>query len=101
MRKFAAVLLLGIVPVAFAQTGDMSAKKERLEQAKAKLEQKFNEADANHDGKLTREEADGKMPRVYKMFDEIDTEKNGYVTLEQIGHFAMGKMAARRAQRGG
>lgn len=55
----------------------------RAEQLKAQLDKRFNLADADHDGKLTREEAK-RMPRVAQRFDEIDTAQAGYVTKEQV-----------------
>jgi Ca2+-binding EF-hand superfamily protein len=53
-----------------------------------KIEAKFRAADVNHDGKLTLEEAKAGMPRVAKVFDKIDVEKKGYITLEQLEAFA-------------
>ena len=47
--------------------------------------ERFKAADTNHDGKLTREEAQAGMPEVYKRFDKIDTRKRGYVTERQVG----------------
>ena len=52
-----------------------------------KLEQKFQAADTNHDGKLTLEEAKAGMPRVAKNFDRIDVDKKGYITLDQLQAF--------------
>ena len=49
------------------------------------------------DGKLTREEAKDVMPRVYANFDKIDVKHNGYVTIDDIGSFAMDKMATRKS----
>jgi Ca2+-binding EF-hand superfamily protein len=49
---------------------------------------KFQAADVNHDGKLTLEEAKSGMPPVAEAFDQIDVEKKGYITLEQIQAFA-------------
>lgn len=51
----------------------------------------FKQADANHDGKLTRDEAQA-MPWVYKHFDEIDSNHDGYITRDEL-------RAARRAER--
>ena len=48
------------------------------------LTERFEKADVNHDGKLTREEAKAGMPRVYKNFDRIDVDKKGFVTLQEI-----------------
>lgn len=50
----------------------------------ARLTQRFNGADKDHDGKLTKAEAQAGMPRVYANFDRIDTGKKGYLTLDQI-----------------
>nr|WP_315598886.1 EF-hand domain-containing protein [uncultured Cupriavidus sp.] len=47
--------------------------------------ERFEAADVDHDGKLTREEARTGMPEVYKRFDQLDTRKRGYVTERQVG----------------
>ena len=67
----------------------------KMQKVKAKMTERFNEADANHDGQLTLDEAKSKMPRVAKNFDQIDTDKKGYVTLDQITAFAAEKMQDR------
>lgn len=48
------------------------------------LKTRFAAADKDHNGQLTREECSAGMPRIYRGFDQIDTEKKGYVTLDQI-----------------
>jgi Ca2+-binding EF-hand superfamily protein len=48
------------------------------------IKQRFAKCDKNHDGKLTKEEAKGCMPRIYDHFDYIDSAGNGYVTVAQI-----------------
>lgn len=53
-----------------------------------KLEARFAAADLDHDGKLTRSEAQAGMPRVAAHFDQIDSAHLGYVTLEQIRQLA-------------
>jgi Ca2+-binding EF-hand superfamily protein len=45
---------------------------------------RFASCDKNHDGKLTKEEAKGCMPRIYDHFSYIDSEGKGYVTVAQI-----------------
>jgi hypothetical protein len=58
---------------------------DRVRQAlDVELPKRFAHADANHDGRLTREEARGSMPRVFAHFDRIDTAGRGYVTEKQI-----------------
>jgi Ca2+-binding EF-hand superfamily protein len=53
-----------------------------------KIAARFQDANKNHDGKLTLEEAKAGMPRVAKVFSQIDVENKGFVTLEQIQAFA-------------
>ena len=45
---------------------------------------RFKKCDTNKDGKLTREEAKGCMPRVYEHFSFIDSGNKGYVTVAEI-----------------
>ncbi len=70
----------------------------RAEGLQARLQSRFAIADANHDGQLTREEANGRMPWVHKHFDAIDSARAGSVTLAQIQAFAAQQTARRRAQ---
>lgn len=46
------------------------------------LDQRFNAADANHDGGLDREEAKD-MPMLTQYFDEVDANKDGKVTRQE------------------
>lgn len=50
----------------------------------ATLKSRFAAADKNADGKLTRDECQAGMPRIYKGFDQIDADKQGHITLDQI-----------------
>lgn len=95
---FAATLVLALpsmLPSAFAQdaAGDRAA---RAQQMAGEMQKRFAAADTNGDGKLTKDEAKGKMPFVYKHFDEIDTAHSGAVTLADIAAFAKAKQAARK-----
>lgn len=45
---------------------------------------RFASCDKDRDGKLTKQEAKGCMPRVYDRFSYIDTDNKGYVTVGQI-----------------
>ena len=76
VRGLFAMLGIALCAVVLAQTPSAQ-----------RLEEKFKAADANHDGKLTLEEAKVGMPRVAKAFDRIDVEKKGYITLEQLQAF--------------
>jgi hypothetical protein len=78
-----AAVLLGSVVLA-----DESAPSGlRAQLIEAQLKRRFAKADTDHDGRLTRDEAHKGMSRVYEHFDEIDTEKKGYLALEQIQGF--------------
>jgi Ca2+-binding EF-hand superfamily protein len=57
-----------------------------------KMEQAFKKADKDHDGSLDREEAKA-LPRVAKNFDQIDADKSGTVTLDEI--YASARKVAR------
>jgi hypothetical protein len=48
------------------------------------FEKRFNHADKDKKGKLSREEAYGEFPRMPEFFDEIDTNKDGFITLEEV-----------------
>lgn len=50
----------------------------------AEVEARFKAADSDGNGKLTREEAKAGMPRIAKKFDQLDTGKLNYLTLEQV-----------------
>ena len=77
---------------ALAQAADPG----RAAQMQAKLQKRFAAADANGDGQLTRDEAKGKMPMVYKHFDEIDAAHNGFVTMADIRAYAVAQRQARK-----
>ena len=48
------------------------------------IAERFAKCDTNHDGKLTLEEANGCMPRIYSNFSYIDSAYKGYVTVAEI-----------------
>jgi hypothetical protein len=87
-------LLLAVTCLAAcAQRADPAA---RAAQMGTELRKRFGSADTNVDGRLTREEAQGRMPWVYRNFDAIDTTHAGAVTMEQIQSYAMTQRSARQ-----
>jgi len=52
------------------------------------IQEDFAAADVNGDGMLARAEADGKMPIVSDFFGEMDANKDGYVTMDEIHEHA-------------
>ncbi|GAB7525915.1 EF-hand domain-containing protein [Paraburkholderia sp. 2C] len=59
----------------------------RMQQMMQQLQERFTAANTTHDGKLTKQQAELGMPRVAQHFDQIDTQKVGYVTLPHIEQF--------------
>lgn len=96
MKKlFAAVLLCCASTVTFAQAmAPQGGNPQRMERMIQQLQNRFANANTTHDGKLTRDQAAAGMPMVAKHFDEIDTQKAGYITLPQIEAFAQERGAA-------
>jgi hypothetical protein len=91
-RTALAFLFAASAAACFAQPADS----ERGQKMVAELQKRFAAADANGDGRLTREEAQGKMPFVYKHFDEIDTAHSGSISMADIVAFARAKKAERK-----
>jgi hypothetical protein len=54
------------------------------------FEKRFHKADKGHKGKLSREEAFAEFTRMPEFFDEIDADKDGFITLAEVNK-AMGK----------
>lgn len=85
MRVFISSLgLIGAAAFMFAATparaDDASRNKE--------IQERFAKCDVNRDGKLTRDEAKGCMPRIYDHFSRIDAQGKGYVTVAEIEKMA-------------
>lgn len=55
--------------------------------AKEKALAKFNGADTNKDGKLSRDEVAGSFPYMLENFDKLDKDKDGFLSWEEyVGH---------------
>ena len=80
----AAVRILGLMLVsAFVMNQAYAADPAPSSQVTQAIE-KFKAADKDGDGKLTLEEAKAGMPRIAQNFAKLDTEKKGYLTLDQV-----------------
>lgn len=81
LTALATSLLIGLPLATHAQmqpsATDAAAKD------KAAIEAAFRRADVNKDGKLSRAEAE-MLPSVAARFDEIDKDKKGYLTMEEV-----------------
>ncbi|MFM0627275.1 EF-hand domain-containing protein [Paraburkholderia xenovorans] len=88
MKKLIAIVLLCCAStVTFAQAAPQGGDSQRMERMVQQLQSRFASANATHDGKLTKDQAAAGMPMVARHFDEIDTQKAGYITLPQIEAF--------------
>ncbi|CAN7264578.1 hypothetical protein [Polaromonas sp. LjRoot131] len=92
LRILSIIGLLALGAAAHAQ----APKAGRMEKARTELQNRFEAADTNKDGKLTREEAQAKMPKVYKNFDAIDAGHTGAISLADIEAFVVSKKGARK-----
>lgn len=55
-----------------------------LDKQKRDFDESFKAADKNGDRKLSRKEAETANPLLYKYFDDIDTNGDGFITPEEI-----------------
>lgn len=111
MKKLLAIVLLCCAAtVTFAQTaapqgargaqgtpgtqGAPGGNPQRMARLVQQLQTRFANANTTHDGKLTKDQAAAGMPMVARHFDEIDTQKAGYITLPQIEAFMQQRAAA-------
>ena len=78
-------LALAFAGAAFsAQAQDKpSTTAQPMARDKATIEAAFTKADANADGKLTKDEA-AKLPAVAAKFDELDKNKDGSLSLDEF-----------------
>lgn len=83
------VLVLALLPV-LAIASPQSSSFPPLPQPPSSsqlVEQAFAQADTNHDGKLTLDEARVGMAPIVPAFAEIDVDHKGYVTIDQVKTF--------------
>jgi Ca2+-binding EF-hand superfamily protein len=76
ISTFALAFSLLLVAPILAHADEASRDQEIVE--------RFAKCDTNKDGKLTKEEAKGCMPRIYSNFSYIDSANKGYVTVAEI-----------------
>ena len=87
---------------------DLQARREQCKadpekcraEMQARSEQRFKSADANRDGRLTRDEAQKGMPGVARHFEQIDANQDGVVTMEELKAAHKARFEARKARAG-
>lgn len=77
-----------------AQTPAPQAPQAALTKGEIKAQREFRMLDFNGDGKLSRREVQ-LFPRLAAAFDDADTDKDGYVSYEEVRAFAVKYRAER------
>lgn len=72
-----AIALVCVSTSAFAQ-GDRHAK------AKQAMQERLQAADTDNDGYIDRAEADARLPRLAKNFDQLDADKDGRLSRDEM-----------------
>lgn len=54
----------------------------------AQFDQMFNNVDSNHDGKISKAEAQLKAPAMGEAFERIDANRDGYLSKQEIKTFS-------------
>jgi hypothetical protein len=96
-NRFAQAALACMLAFGAASAMAQAPDADRAQKMQDGLQKRFAAADANGDGRLTKDEAKGKVPMVYEHFDEIDSAHTGSVTLADVEAFARAQRAARKA----
>jgi hypothetical protein len=73
-----------LAALALGLAGCAGAREARSQQMMERAQQRFADADTNHDGRLSREEAKAGTPRLADHFDEIDSDHDGELTTAEI-----------------
>ncbi len=58
-----------------------------MERGKERFQDRFDATDINHDGALSKDEAEIGMPMLFAHFDEIDTNKDGKISKEEVAAY--------------
>ena len=61
------------------------------------VRERFAQANTTHDGKLTLDQAKAGFPAMARLFDTIDKDHKGYITMDDIKAYYDAKRAARQA----
>ena len=83
---------------ALAQAPAAPESQAALTKGEIKAQREFKMLDFNGDGKLSRAEVK-LFPRLSAAFDDADTDKDGYVSYEEVRAFAVKYRAERDRQR--
>lgn len=98
-RTISRVVLGAVLATAAGGALAQAIDPERAQKMAAELQKRFAAADTNGDGRLTKEEAKGKMPMVYKNFEAIDAARAGSVSRGDIAAYVGNRRSKRNTAR--
>ena len=84
IQKALLLVSIALVAVPVSSFADDASRDKEIAERNKEIAERFAKCDANHDGKLTLNEAKDCMPRIYDHFSRIDSGKKGYVTVAEI-----------------
>jgi Ca2+-binding EF-hand superfamily protein len=76
-------LFVGIAAAAESATPARPNAEQRANRQQ-QVKERWTKADANHDGALSREEAEQGMPKLAEHFDQLDSNGDGKLTGEEL-----------------
>ena len=79
---------LFVTSAAYAQAQAQAPSDAPKGERGARMQEHFKAADKDGDGRISRAEADASLPRIAKNFDALDTNKDGFLTKDELraGH---------------
>jgi Ca2+-binding EF-hand superfamily protein len=67
-----------------------AAHGKKREQRGAQIQERLKEADINGDGQISLDEAQAKLPRLAPRFNDLDSDKNGFLSAEELSKVRRG-----------
>ncbi|HEX7112274.1 MAG TPA: EF-hand domain-containing protein [Mizugakiibacter sp.] len=92
--RAAALLIVAAMLLPLAACAQDGSRAQRFA---AKAQQRFDAADTNHDGMISRDEAQQGLPRIAQHFDDVDTNHDGQLSREELGAYLKSLRAARQS----
>ena len=89
---FAAFVLTAVTASLTACAANGGSRADRIA---AKMNERFDSADADRDGSISRDEAGKGMPRIAQHFDDVDANHDGKLSRDEIAAYIRAMRDAR------